>query len=298
MPLITIHKLYKSYNHTAALKSVNIDIHAGEIFGLIGPDGAGKTTLLRILATVLPYDSGTIHIDNFDIKRNYKELRRIIGYVPSKFSLYHDLTIEENLHFFADLYNTKVKDNYDIIHDIYTHLAPFKHRKAGKLSGGMKQKLALCCALIHKPKILLLDEPTTGIDPVSRKELWDVLTRLKQENITIIVSTPYMDEASLCSRIALIQLGSILAIQTPQHIIAQYPHPLFATKTNNSYKLLTELKNHTNIIESYACGEYVHIVPLQADDSHTLKIDNNTFYKITPTIEDCFIQLMNNPLVQ
>ena len=193
------------------------------MFGLIGPDGAGKTSIFRILTTLLLAEKGTATVDGFDVVKDYKEIRNTVGYMPGKFSLYQDLTVEENLNFFATIFNTSIEENYELIKDIYVQIEPFKNRRAGKLSGGMKQKLALCCALIHRPSVLFLDEPTTGVDAVSRKEFWEMLKRLKEQEITILVSTPYMDEATLCDRIALMQNGKIFSINTPQMIINSYP---------------------------------------------------------------------------
>jgi ABC-type multidrug transport system ATPase subunit len=214
--------LNKSYSEVHALKNISFEVQPGELFGLIGPDGAGKTTLFRILTSLLLADSGTGSVAGLDIVKDYKELRNHIGYMPGQFSLYPDLTVEENLKFFATIFNTTVEENYDLVKPIYSQIEPFKNRRAGKLSGGMKQKLALSCALIHKPEVLFLDEPTTGVDPVSRKEFWEMLRQLKSEGITIVVSTPYMDEANLCDRIALIQHGEIMSIDTTEQIIARY----------------------------------------------------------------------------
>ncbi len=220
---ITIQNISKSFKSVKALKDISFEIKEGELFGLIGPDGAGKTTLFRILTTLLIADEGTATVANFDVVNDFKKIRNSVGYMPGKFSLYQDLTVEENLNFFATIFGTTIEENYDLIKDIYIQIEPFKNRRAGKLSGGMKQKLALCCALIHKPKVLFLDEPTTGVDPVSRKEFWEMLKRLQTKGITILVSTPYMDEAELCDRIALIQNGKILEIDTPQEIVKHFP---------------------------------------------------------------------------
>ena len=217
--MISIKNISKSYGKTEALKNISLEIKPNELFGLIGPDGAGKTTLIRILTTLLLPDSGEAKMDNNDIEKDFKKIRQIVGYMPGQFSLYQDLSVEENLNFFATVFGTTVEENYDLIRDIYYQIEPFKTRRAGKLSGGMKQKLALSCALIHKPKILILDEPTTGVDAVSRKEFWEMLKKLQQKNITILVSTPYMDEAVLCDRVALIQNGEILNTDTPSGII-------------------------------------------------------------------------------
>jgi ABC-type multidrug transport system ATPase subunit len=220
-PLI-IQDVVKTYGAKAdkvtALQGISFEVNHGELFGLIGPDGAGKTSLIRIIATLLLPDSGAVTVDGFDTVKDYKEIRKRVGYMPGRFSLYPDLTVEENINFFATIFNTTLKQNYDLVKDIYSQIEPFKHRRAGKLSGGMKQKLALSCALIHRPSVLLLDEPTTGVDVVSRKEFWDMLKGLEQQGITILVSTPYMDEAGRCDRIALVQTGKVLSIDTPASI--------------------------------------------------------------------------------
>lgn len=206
-----------------AVDDVSLSINKGELFGLIGPDGAGKTSIFRILTTLLLPDGGRARVEGLDVEKDYKTIRGCVGYMPGKFSLYQDLTVEENLNFFATLFNTSIQENYELIKDIYVQIEPFRNRRAGNLSGGMKQKLALRCALIHKPAVLFLDEPTTGVDAVSRKEFWEMLKRLKQQNITILVSTPYMDEATLCDRIALVQLGKVLSVDVPEKIINAYP---------------------------------------------------------------------------
>lgn len=220
-PLI-VNDIVKTYGSgkdiVTALHGMSFEVERGELFGLIGPDGAGKTSLIRIIATLLLPDSGTASVDGFDTVKDYKAIRRRVGYMPGKFSLYPDLTVEENINFFATIFNTSLQENYELVRDIYSQIEPFKNRRAGKLSGGMKQKLALSCALIHRPSVLLLDEPTTGVDVVSRKEFWDMLKKLKEQGITILVSTPYMDEASRCDRIALVQNGGILSLDTPSNI--------------------------------------------------------------------------------
>src|ERR1700761_941252 len=236
---ISLNGIKKTYNKetVTAVKNISFSVNKGELFGLIGPDGAGKTTLFRILTTLLLADEGTAVVNGFDVVKDYKQIRNCVGYMPGKFSLYQDLTIEENLNFFATVFGTTIKQNYDLIKDIYVQIEPFKDRRAGKLSGGMKQKLALCCALIHKPDVLFLDEPTTGVDAVSRKEFWEMLKRLKEQGITILVSTPYMDEANLCDRIALIQKGEILSIDTPEKIIKAFPLDLFAVRASKTHQL-------------------------------------------------------------
>ena len=294
-----------------ALKNINFEVPKGEIFGIIGPDGAGKTTLFRILTTLLlPDDSPTVTIENYDIIKDWQQIRNISGYMPGKFSLYMDLTVEENLNFFATLFNTTIKENYHLIKEIYQQIEPFKDRKAGALSGGMKQKLALSCALIHKPEVLFLDEPTTGVDPVSRKEFWEMLRRLKEQNITILVSTPYMDEASLCDRIALINKGEFLCIDTPQNIIANFTENLYSIEGDNMYQMLLELRENPNIKSCFAFGDTLHVTVdaesgRQKGESRRQKgeeeyledylvergYNNITIKQIKPNIEDCYMKL-------
>lgn len=292
---ISINQLSKTYvgkTPVVALNDINLQIQKGELFGLIGPDGAGKTSLFRILTTLLLADGGSAKVSGLDVVEDFRNIRNHIGYMPSRFSLYQDLTVEENLQFFADVFGTTIEANYDMIKDIYVQIEPFKERKAGKLSGGMKQKLALCCALIHKPEVLFLDEPTTGVDPVSRKEFWGMLKQLKQQDITIMVSTPYMDEAAMCDRIALIQSGKILSVNTPQQIIDDYPNELYAAKADNNYHLLEKLREQDNVKMVYISGEYLHIV--FKDENRRIDYPNVEIHPMRPTIEDCFIQLMRN----
>ena len=258
---IILNNITKSYNQVKALDDISFEIKPGELFGLIGPDGAGKTTLFRILTTLLIQDKGSATVAGYDVLKQYKDIRNHVGYMPGRFSLYQDLTVEENLNFFATIFGTTVAENYDLIKDIYVQIEPFKDRRAGKLSGGMKQKLALCCALIHKPKVLFLDEPTTGVDPVSRKEFWEMLKRLQQKDITILVSTPYMDEAELCDRIALITNGKILQINTPQEIIASFPKKIFKVRSANTYQLIEDLRVYPETHSAYPFGEYLHFTP-------------------------------------
>ncbi|MDR1698897.1 MAG: ABC transporter ATP-binding protein, partial [Prevotellaceae bacterium] len=245
--MIKVKNICKKYGNVQALQDISFSVEKGEIFGLIGPDGAGKTTLFRILTTLILADSGTATLGDWDIVQDYSQIRENVGYMPGRFSLYQTMTVEENLDFFATLFHTTIEENYDLIKDIYSQIEPFKNRMAGKLSGGMKQKLALSCALIHRPLVLFLDEPTTGIDPVSRKELWTMLQKLKSEGITIIVSTPYMDEATLCDRIALMQEGKIITIDTPQGIIDKFPEKVFAVKADNMSRLLDDLRKFANV---------------------------------------------------
>ena len=298
---IKIANISKSYKKVKALQDISFEVKPGELFGLIGPDGAGKTTLFRILTTLLIPNEGIASVAGFDVVTDYKSIRKNVGYMPGKFSLYQDLTIEENLEFFATIFGTTIEENYDLIKDIYVQIEPFKNRRAGKLSGGMKQKLALCCALIHKPKVLFLDEPTTGVDPVSRKEFWEMLKRLQQKDITILVSTPYMDEANLCERIALLQHGNILSIDTPQAIINNYPDKLYAIKSNEMSRLLKDLRTLEPIKAVFSFGEYHHI---SFSESYQYTNGNFDFLNglnhqdiecklIEPTVEDCFIKLMS-----
>ncbi|MEL6867346.1 MAG: ABC transporter ATP-binding protein, partial [Bacteroidota bacterium] len=258
---VLVQNVSKSFDggKVQVLSDVSFSVDKGEMFGLIGPDGAGKTTLFRILTTLLLPDKGSATVNQSDVVKDYKAIRSKVGYMTGKFSLYQDLSVEENLHFFAAIFNTTVEENYNLIEDIYVQLAPFKTRKAGNLSGGMKQKLALCCALINRPKVLFLDEPTTGVDAVSRKEFWEMLKRLKKEEITILVSTPYMDEAKLCERIALMQKGKVLSIDTPENIIQSYPDQLYAIRAQNMSLLLQELRQHPTIKSAFSFGEYHHI---------------------------------------
>ena len=298
MTSITIHNLSKSYGDTRAVQHLSLEVKKGELFGLIGPDGAGKTTVFRMLTTLLLPDEGTASIEGWDIVKDYKEIRKHVGYMPGRFSLYQDLTVEENLIFFATVFGTTISENYDLIKDIYEQIKPFSNRRAGKLSGGMKQKLALCCALIHKPKVLLLDEPTTGVDVVSRKEFWEMLKKLKEQGIGILVSTPYMDEASLCDRIALMQAGKILTTSTPEQIIADYPTTLYAVKASDLYALLQHLRQKPEIDSCYPFGEYLHLTlkeatnPYQFEQQLTQTFSEVEWKPITPTIEDSFIRLM------
>src|SRR5450755_4615119 len=254
--MITLNNLKKTFDKgkVTALKDISFSVEQDELFGLIGPDGAGKTTLFRILTTLLLADKGTASVNGFDVVKDYKKIRSCVGYMPGKFSLYQDLTIEENLNFFATMFGTTIQENYDLIKDIYQQIEPFKDRRAGQLSGGMKQKLGLCCALVHKPDVLFLDEPTTGVDVVSRKEFWEMLKKLKKQRITIMVSTSYMDEATLCDRIGLIIGGKILSIDTPSKIVQAYPEKLYAIKSPDMHKLLNELRTNDTLLHCYASG--------------------------------------------
>jgi len=296
---IAVDSISKSYKSLKALNNISFDVKEGELFGLIGPDGAGKTTLFRILVTLLFADKGKATVAGLDLVKDYKIIRESVGYMPGKFSLYQDLTVEENLKFFATIFGTTIGENYELIEDIYVQIEPFKNRRAGKLSGGMKQKLALCCALIHKPKVLFLDEPTTGVDPVSRKEFWEMIKRLQLKGITILVSTPYMDEAALCDRIALIQDGEILEIDTPEAIIKHYPKSIYNVRADNMYQLIQSLKAYQHSHSVYPFGEFVHYTdrrtgfdPDQLKQYLTENLLSNITIEITaPTIEDAFMEL-------
>ncbi len=299
MSSIIIKDIEKSYEDCHALKPVSLEVNEGEIFGLIGPDGAGKTTLIRILTSLMLPDSGEAFVMGHDVVKEFKEVRRIIGYMPGKFSLYTDLSIEENLNLFAGIFDTTIEENYHLIAPIYSQIEPFKDRLAGQLSGGMKQKLALSCALIHKPEVLFLDEPTTGVDPVSRKEFWDMLKDLKKHGITIFVSTPYMDEANRCDRIALIQDGNILSVATPSEIEKEFKKELYSIKADNMHLLITQLRNYENTHSAYPFGETCHFAPKETLDIEHLSSFLSASYKkefqiekIKPSIEDSFIELM------
>lgn len=302
MAIVSVDNLKMSYDkgRVKALKGVTFDVGEGEIFGLIGPDGAGKTSLFRILTTLLLADSGTAVVDGLDVVKDYKKIRQHIGYMPGRFSLYQDLTVEENLSFFATVFNTTIEENYHLVEDIYRQIEPFKKRKAGKLSGGMKQKLALSCALIHAPHVLFLDEPTTGVDPVSRKEFWEMLQKLKKNfKLSIIVSTPYMDEAVQCDRIALIQEGQFLTIDTPDNIIKAYTQTLWAVRSDKMHRLLTDLRGIKGVKTAFAFGENHHATvdpSVLTIDSLREQLDalghlNIVIEAVEPTIEDCFMNL-------
>jgi ABC-2 type transport system ATP-binding protein len=302
MAAVTLKNISKTYDQgkVKAVNDVSFDVGQGELFGLIGPDGAGKTSIFRILTTVLLADKGGATVGGLDVIKDYRAIRNKVGYMPGRFSLYQDLTVTENLNFFATIFKTTIKENYDLIKDIYEQIEPFKNRPAGKLSGGMKQKLALCCALIHKPEVLFLDEPTTGVDVVSRKEFWEMLKRLKQQGISILVSTPYMDEASLCDRIALIQNGNIMSLDTPQKIMDGFPAKLLAVKSKDMYRLLKDFRSDPAVETCYAFGEFLHLT--LKDDKNAngilerLAVQHQTedfeAKVIKPSIEDSFIRLM------
>jgi ABC-2 type transport system ATP-binding protein len=305
MSAVSIQNIVKTYGtkkeKTVALKGISIEVEKGELFGIIGPDGAGKTSLFRILTTLLLPDSGNAIVDGFDVIKDFKKIRHRVGYMPGRFSLYQDLTIAENMEFFATIFNTSIEENYDLVKEIYSQIEPFKDRRAGKLSGGMKQKLALSCALIHRPTVLFLDEPTTGVDAVSRKEFWEMLKRLKEQDITILVSTPYMDEASLCDRVALMQSGSVMTVNSPQGVIDDFKKPILSIKSGNMLQLLKDLAAWEGKQDAYPFGEYHHVVLKEAAQEKELKeylvskgYSDIDIKNIRPDIEDCFMALMKN----
>jgi ABC-2 type transport system ATP-binding protein len=299
--------LTKRYEKTVALDDVSFAIGPGELFGFIGPDGAGKTTLFRILATLLLPDAGHARVLGSDVVKDLWTLRSQIGYMPGRFSLYPDLSVEENLRFFASVFGTTIEREYKQIAPIYSQLEQFKTRRAAALSGGMKQKLALSCALVHRPRLLLLDEPTTGVDAVSRREFWDLLGNLKASGLTIVVSTPYMDEADRCDRVALIQRGKLLAIDTPRAITASFDRPLFAVRAANRYGTLRALRDYSNTKSVYPFGEALHFADSRDDVApeqiareasaflNQHGIADASLTEIDPTIEDTFIARMGAP---
>ena len=297
MSIIEINNLSKSYGKTKALDNVSFNVERGELFGLIGPDGAGKTTLFRLLTTLLTPDEGSATVDGRDIVKDYLNIRSQVGYMPGRFSLYPDLTVEENLEFFAALFGVTVKESYDLIAPIYRQIEPFRKRRTGKLSGGMKQKLALSCALIHRPNSLCLDDPTTVVDSGSRREFWYMLSQLKTQGITILVSTPYMDEASRCDRIALCNEGHILGVNTPQNFVHDFNEMLYGIRAKDMFSLLQRARSIEGVAACYPFGEYHHLIAnnnfnpsiftSQLSDIEGLEICSQE-----PSIEDVFIKLM------
>lgn len=300
MSIVNVQNLSKNYGETEALKGISFQVEEGELFGFIGPDGAGKTTLFRILTTLLKPGEGMVEVLGKEVVKNYRQLRTQLGYMPGDFSLYQDLSVRENIDFFASVFGTTLKENYHLVAPIYSQLQPFEKRLAGALSGGMKQKLALCCALIHKPELLILDEPTTGVDAVSRQEFWQMLQELKGQGITIIASTPYMDEAEQCDRVALINEGGILKIQTPQKVVEGFQKPLLAIKANNRYRLIQVLREYQWTASAQPFGEYVHYVDKRdkpdTEDLHNYLqgagLNNLEIIETEPNIEDSFMALM------
>ena len=294
--MVQVNGISKSFGEVKALDNISFSVDKGELYGITGPDGAGKTTLFRILSTLTLADEGSALVDGLNLTEDYMQIRNRIGYMPGRFSLYQDLSVEENLTFFATVFNTTVEENYNLIKDIYRHIEPFKKRRAGKLSGGMKQKLALSCALIHKPTVLFLDEPTTGVDPVSRTEFWDMLNHLKQIGITIIVSTPYMDEAARCDRVALIRNGVFIKEDTPENIVKNFRQTLWAVSSGQMRRLLADVRDYQFTKGAFAFGEVLHAVMHEGADMDTLigKLaaaghTGISIRNIEPTIEDCFI---------
>lgn len=300
MAVVQITQLDKAFGKTKALTGINARIEPGELFGFIGPDGAGKTTLFRMLTTLLIPDSGSVTVLGLDAVRDYKKIRPLLGYMPGRFSLYQDLSVEENMRFFASVFGTSIEENYQLVRPIYHQLEPFKDRPAGKLSGGMKQKLALSCALIHKPELLILDEPTTGVDAVSRKEFWEMLALLKREGISIIVSTPYMDEAKQCDRVALMREGKLLRIDTPEQIVSFFTRPLFGIKSGNRHRLINLLKHYQHAYSVHPFGEFIHYTDRRdhpaingiKDYLSENGLSDLTIREIKPNIEDTFMDLM------
>lgn len=298
--MVRVEQIEKSYDKVKALFDISFDVGEGEIFGFIGPDGSGKSTLFRILTTLILPDHGKAVIDGLDVIKDYRKVRLITGYMPGQFSLYTDLTVEENLSFFATVFGTTIEKNYHLIQEVYKQIEPFKKRLAGKLSGGMKQKLALSCALIHEPRLLVLDEPTTGVDAVSRSEFWELLKGLKQKGITILVSTPYMDEAGMCDRVALMQNGKIMAIDAPLKIAKSFRKTLLAIRSDNMYKLILDLRIYPQNISVYPFGHFVHYTsreePVQKDNIlDYLRLKGHSqieMIEIEPTVEDSFMELM------
>ncbi len=301
MSEITIQHINKHFGKIQALKDISLSVETGEVFGLVGPDGAGKSTLFNILTTLLVPDSGNVEVMGMDVVKDYLQIRQVIGYLPGVFSLYPDLSVQENLAFFATMYKSSILDNISLIKPIWKQLLPFKKRPAGKLSGGMKQKLALCCALIHKPKLLFLDEPTTGVDPVSRREFWDILKDIQHKGVTVVVSTPYMDEATRCDRIALIQNGEIIKIDTPNNIVSNFRGHLFTMRTNDIFGLMQLMGQFELSCNYYPYGEHFHIafydevekaLPAFEQFMQDHGREHGEILPITPNIEDCFIELI------
>lgn len=297
MEAVIASNLSKRFGKVTALEGVNFTVERNSIFGIIGPDGAGKSTLLRILSTLTVPDSGNVTIDGINVQTGYQLLRKRIGYMPETFSLYQDLTVEENLEFYASIFNVDISSNYYVIAPVFRQLEPFRRRRAGKLSGGMKQKLALSCALIHQPSILLLDEPTRGVDPVSRKEFWDILAGIKAKGITIVLSTSYMDEASLCDRIGFFDHGKFLLTGTPQEIIDGYGNKIYSIECSDKYAVLLAARQWKSTESCYINGDTLHITFTDGNTEmfkeHILATTGETIKitETTPTIEDCFMAI-------
>jgi len=304
---VVVRDVVKRFGPTAALAGLSFDVRAGELFGFIGPDGAGKTTLFRIMTTLMVPDGGTVTVLGRNVVSDLWTLRTRVGYMAGRFSLYADLSVEENLRFFASVFGTTVEREYEQIAPIYSQLEPFKDRRAGALSGGMKQKLALCCALVHRPEILFLDEPTTGVDAVSRREFWDLLGRFKASGLTTVVSTPYMDEAKRCDRVALIQRGRLLAVDTPAAITASFGRPLMAVRAHDRYRALVALRQYAHTGSVYPFGEALHFTDARPDvRAVDIARDVKGFLETgglrdvrvdetPPTVEDSFMARMGAP---
>lgn len=298
--MVRVEHIEKSYDEVKALSDISFEVDKGEIFGFIGPDGSGKSTLFRILTTLILPDKGHAYLNGLDVVKEYRSIRLISGYMPGQFSLYTDLTVEENLKFFATVFGTTLEANYHLIRDVYVQIEPFKKRLAGKLSGGMKQKLALSCALIHEPRILILDEPTTGVDAVSRSEFWELLKGLKQKGITILVSTPYMDEAGMCDRVALMQEGHIMATDLPKNISSAFKKTLLAIRSDNMYKLILDLREYQMASSVFPFGQFIHYTstqepPQKVDILNYLGSKGHSqveLFETTPGVEDSFMELM------
>lgn len=294
---VSVRNVSMSYGRVRALDGVSLEVEGGTVFGIIGPDGAGKTTLFRIMTTLLLPGSGEVRVCGCDVRKDFMEIRRMIGYMPGHFSLYQDLTVEENLSLFAAVFNTTIQENYHLVAEIYSQLEPFRKRRAGKLSGGMKQKLALCCAMIHKPRVLFLDEPTTGVDPVSRKEFWQMLARLKAQGITIVVSTPYMDEASKCDVISLMKDGRFFRTDTPEAIVKGFGKRMYELDVQGS--IVRALDDVASVQEVESCspfGDRIHIVSPSLGREElsgrlsAIGYDTSSLREAEPTVEDCFIE--------
>ena len=297
---LIIDNISKSFGTVEALRELNLEIQEGELFGLIGPDGAGKTTLFRIMASLMLPDSGSCSMLGYDVVKDYREIRQIIGYMPGRFSLYMDLTVEENLDFYARVFGSSIEDNYELIKDVYEQIAPFRKRRAGKLSGGMKQKLALSCALIHRPRVLILDEPTTGVDAVSRQEFWEMLKKIQKEGITIVVSTPYMDEAGLCDRVGLMQRGELLNISSPEALGSEEQGLLYSLKSDQGiYNYLKKLRSLSQVKHAWLFGDALHVSLRDPGDAAAVEGEllswqdkSLQWESIVPGIEDRFIGLL------
>jgi len=304
--VVRTENVHKSFGDDEALRGVSVTVRAGELFGFIGPDGAGKTTLFRILTSLMTPDRGTARVLGLDVVDQYRLLRPRLGYMAGEFSLYPDLSVEENLRFFASVFGTTPDEQMDVIRPVYRQLEPFADRRAEALSGGMKQKLALCCALVHRPELLVLDEPTTGVDAVSRRDFWDLLANLRDDGLPILVSTPYMDEASRCDRVALMQTGQILAVDSPDAIRQDYPWPLVAVRTDRRYAVLKRLRELDHAHSVFPFGATLHYADERTDASREVVAEEVRAFlerhdlpadvrPIRPDIEDVFMARASTP---